>query len=188
MYQNPSTEFHAFTIKYNGRSDRITTAVKLTVGFDPDAPPDPLPPLLDSAALWDTGATRSVVTKATARALGLIPVGTALVTHAGGSSPSNAYIVNFYLPNGVVAPGVLVTECDDIAGDFGAIVGMDIMAHGDLAITNCNGQTCMSFRIPSMSTIDYVDDHRRAKFSGAPRNGPCPCGSGKKFKHCHGKA
>jgi preprotein translocase subunit SecA len=20
-----------------------------------------------------------------------------------------------------------------------------------------------------------------------PRNAPCPCGSGKKFKHCHGK-
>jgi preprotein translocase subunit SecA len=21
---------------------------------------------------------------------------------------------------------------------------------------------------------------------GVPRNAPCPCGSGKKFKHCHG--
>ncbi|MFX8466508.1 SEC-C metal-binding domain-containing protein [Acinetobacter baumannii] len=20
-----------------------------------------------------------------------------------------------------------------------------------------------------------------------PRNAPCPCGSGKKFKHCHGR-
>ncbi len=25
-------------------------------------------------------------------------------------------------------------------------------------------------------------------FSGVSRNSPCPCGSGKKFKHCHGKA
>ncbi|HRC26667.1 MAG TPA: SEC-C metal-binding domain-containing protein [Alphaproteobacteria bacterium] len=21
---------------------------------------------------------------------------------------------------------------------------------------------------------------------GTPRNNPCPCGSGKKYKHCHG--
>ena len=27
-----------------------------------------------------------------------------------------------------------------------------------------------------------------ADFEGVSRNSPCPCGSGKKFKHCHGKA
>ncbi|HEY1795126.1 MAG TPA: preprotein translocase subunit SecA [Stellaceae bacterium] len=27
----------------------------------------------------------------------------------------------------------------------------------------------------------------RAPFAGTGRNAPCPCGSGKKFKHCHGK-
>jgi len=25
------------------------------------------------------------------------------------------------------------------------------------------------------------------EFAGVGRNEPCPCGSGKKFKHCHGK-
>jgi hypothetical protein len=25
------------------------------------------------------------------------------------------------------------------------------------------------------------------KFEGANRNGPCPCGSGRKYKHCHGR-
>ena len=24
-------------------------------------------------------------------------------------------------------------------------------------------------------------------FAGVSRNDPCPCGSGKKYKHCHGK-
>jgi uncharacterized protein len=28
----------------------------------------------------------------------------------------------------------------------------------------------------------------KVAFTGAKRNDPCPCGSGKKFKHCHGKA
>ncbi len=25
------------------------------------------------------------------------------------------------------------------------------------------------------------------EFAGTPRNAPCPCGSGKKFKMCHGR-
>ncbi|MBV9553401.1 MAG: preprotein translocase subunit SecA [Alphaproteobacteria bacterium] len=27
----------------------------------------------------------------------------------------------------------------------------------------------------------------RAPWAGTPRNSPCPCGSGKKYKHCHGR-
>jgi preprotein translocase subunit SecA len=27
----------------------------------------------------------------------------------------------------------------------------------------------------------------RAPWAGTPRNATCPCGSGKKFKHCHGR-
>jgi preprotein translocase subunit SecA len=26
-----------------------------------------------------------------------------------------------------------------------------------------------------------------APWAKTPRNAPCPCGSGKKFKHCHGR-
>jgi len=27
----------------------------------------------------------------------------------------------------------------------------------------------------------------RTEWDKTPRNAPCPCGSGKKFKHCHGR-
>ena len=33
-----------------------------------------------------------------------------------------------------------------------------------------------------------VDPEDPATWSRTPRNAPCPCGSGKKFKHCHGRA
>jgi hypothetical protein len=145
--------FSAFTIKYRGRSHRITTPVKLTAAFDPQRPPDPLPSQFETVALWDTGATNSVVTQATAAALGLVPVGNASVTHAGGSSQVNTYLVNFILPNSVGVAGVMVSECPDIAGNFGAIVGMDIISSGDLAITNVDGQTWMSFRYPSIQAL-----------------------------------
>ncbi|HUA76683.1 MAG TPA: SEC-C metal-binding domain-containing protein, partial [Acetobacteraceae bacterium] len=32
-----------------------------------------------------------------------------------------------------------------------------------------------------------VDPRDPATWAGTPRNAPCPCGSGKKFKHCHGR-
>jgi preprotein translocase subunit SecA len=34
---------------------------------------------------------------------------------------------------------------------------------------------------------DAVDPNDPATWRNAARNGPCPCGSGKKYKHCHGK-
>ena len=32
------------------------------------------------------------------------------------------------------------------------------------------------------------DNLGEAEFKKVPRNAPCPCGSGKKFKECHGKS
>jgi preprotein translocase subunit SecA len=34
---------------------------------------------------------------------------------------------------------------------------------------------------------DAIDPNEPATWRNAARNGPCPCGSGKKYKHCHGK-
>lgn len=76
---------------------------------------------------------------------------------------------------------------------------MDIITRGDFAITNVNGKTTFSFRFPSIGTIDFVDEGQKmekAQTKGTAaikkekkvgRNDPCPCGSGKKYKNCHGK-
>ncbi|HEY3534107.1 MAG TPA: SEC-C metal-binding domain-containing protein, partial [Pedococcus sp.] len=37
----------------------------------------------------------------------------------------------------------------------------------------------------SVGTVD--DTLSPEQLKGASRNGPCPCGSGKKFKMCHGR-
>ncbi|MBX6747268.1 MAG: SEC-C domain-containing protein, partial [Acetobacteraceae bacterium] len=34
---------------------------------------------------------------------------------------------------------------------------------------------------------DAADPNDRATWDRTPRNAPCPCGSGKKYKHCHGR-
>jgi uncharacterized protein YecA (UPF0149 family) len=69
---------------------------------------------------------------------------------------------------------------------------MDIITLGDFAVTNFNGNTCMSFRVPSLHQIDYVEEANAfttpmVSNTKVSRNELCPCGSGKKFKHCHGK-
>lgn len=184
--------FHAFTIKHNGRADRIITELHVTSAFDPAKPPSPIPTQHKTTALWDTGATKSVVTKATVDALGLVPTGNVVVNHAGGASQASTYMVNFFLPNKVCVAGVLVTECPNIANNAGAIIGMDIISQGDFSITNVSGLTWMTYRIPSIETIDYVNTAMRMKFAGVGRNEPCPCGktdsAGKriKFKRCCG--
>lgn len=114
-----------------------------------------------------------------------------MVNHFGGTSTKSTYLVNVYLPNAVAFAGVLVTECEQTV-HFGFILGMDVIARGDFSITNVSNQTWVSFRVPSMKSIDYVQEHYRELFAGVGRNDPCPCGkqdvNGKliKFKKCHG--
>jgi uncharacterized protein len=38
-----------------------------------------------------------------------------------------------------------------------------------------------------MALYAQQDREREALFAQTKRNEPCPCGSGKKFKQCHGK-
>ncbi len=45
---------------------------------------------------------------------------------------------------------------------------------------------------PSVVTVapnrtPAVDPHDESTWAGTPRNAMCPCGSGKKYKHCHGR-
>lgn len=141
-------------------------------------------------ALWDTGATGSVITPSTIKALNLKPIGITKVNHAGGVDDANVYLVDILLPNRIRVQNVKVTECSEKAGNFGVIIGMDIIALGDFAFTNVGRKSMVSFRIPATSYIDYVqeDEERKIKYlKKVGRNAKCPCNSGKKVKDCCGK-
>ncbi len=135
----------------------------------------------------------SFVTSSTVKALDLVSVGRTNVGHGGGSEETSTYMVNILLPNRVQVVGALVAELPKIIGDFGAIIGMDIITQGDLSITNTDGQTWMTFRTPSVKRIDYVEEANRMLFARVGRNDPCPCGNkdshGRpvKFKNSHGR-
>ena len=180
------TQIQAFTLRFSGRADRIITDVRVSDDFDPENPPAEEPSLTDTKALWDTGATGSVISQDLANQLGLKATGKATVNHAGGQGNCLTYVVNLYLPNSVAIAGVQVMSSPSLPG-FEVIIGMNIICHGDLSITNEGGETMVSFRTPSIKAIDYVESANRLLYRNVGRNDQCPCGSGKKFKRCHPK-
>lgn len=112
------------------------------------------PPLNEFEAIWDTGATNSVITQAVANDCGLTPTGIAKVHGVHGEGQAETYLVNIALPNGVEFIGIRVTKGD--LGGAGILLGMDIIGMGDFSVTNCDGYTKFSYRTPSIEHIDYV--------------------------------
>ncbi len=140
----------AFTTKLNGGiANQIRTSVDVVVPNKTNS--------LKVVAIWDTGATATVITTNVVRALNLIPTGMTNVNTANGSAIQNTYIVNIGLPNGLMVTDVTVTEAPGLSSGCDVLIGMDIIVLGDFSITNHKGNTCVSFRFPSMHEIDYVN-------------------------------
>jgi predicted aspartyl protease len=137
-------------------------------------------------AIWDTGATSSAITKHVVDELQLPVVSRGTTTTAAGDISTTGHIIHLWMPHKVV-----ITHCVANCVNLGVLnvdilIGMDVITRGDFSISNYEGKTIMSFREPSMRHVDYTKTDSLAE---APprRNAPCPCGSGKKYKHCHGR-
>jgi hypothetical protein len=139
-------------------------------------------------ALWDTGATCSVITSSVVKKLNLFSYGKMLMHTPSGEAHANIYYVNVLLPNGMGVEKVRVLE--GTLTSFDMLIGMDIISLGDFAVTNYNGKTVFSFRMPSVCEIDFINHSYmtpRAVAKTQGRNDLCQCGSGKKYKNCCGK-
>lgn len=179
-----NTNFHAFTLSFNGITPQLITKVEIYPAFDPAKPPKLLPDGIVYNALWDTGATNSNISRRIIEQLKLTSVGMIRMEHAGGSHDSNRYIVNLKLPNEVGVSGVFVNECS-LPANLDMLIGMDIITMGDFSLSHLGSKTLFSFRIPSIESIDFVKQHNKMIFTGVGANDTCPCGSGEKFKKCH---
>lgn len=106
-------------------------------------------------ALWDTGATQSCISDRLAEELELEADGFVDVATATGIARLSVYTIHLVLPNRLVFHSVQAmgfTYGDD---DCDLIIGMDIMTQGDLSLTNMEGRTVFSFRIPSLHVVDF---------------------------------
>lgn len=175
----------AFTYTANGRANVLLSKVKVSANKE----------LFSEAkekefnAIWDTGATNTAISKKVVEACGLIPTGQATSNTANGECVVNTYLIDVGLPNNVNITNIQATEFTAVEG-ADLLIGMDIMGLGDLAISNYQGKTCFSFRVPSLARTDYVQQINTLKQASSTkigRNELCPCGSGRKYKNCHGK-
>lgn len=175
----------AFTLKTKGRSNVLVSEIRVSEAFDlrtAGIPPRPTKPF---KAIWDTGATNTVITQRVIDDCGLKPISMTKVNTASGQSTTEIYLVSIGLPNKVGISELRVTR-GVVAGDAEVLIGMDIIGAGDFAVTNKDGHTAFSFRVPSCECIDFVEQ-AKIPAQKVNRNAPCPCGSGKKYKKCCGK-
>ncbi len=118
-------------------------------------------------AIWDTGATHSVITEKIVKDLSLKPVGMTIVHTANGQAHQKQYIVNFYLPNQVMFGMLRVTEAP--LHETEILIGMDIISQGDFCISNFEGKTVLTFRMPSCAETDFVKENKIARLPRSER-------------------
>jgi len=149
-------EPYSFTTKYAGIETALITRCAVSASWDPlEERPEPVE--VRYQCLWDTGATISAITKRVATDLGLLTEALIPIQHASGESVETPqHYVNLILPNNVVVVGRAVAQLP--LTNFDVIVGMDIISLGDFAISNFNGKTTFTFRIPSVEEFDFVAD------------------------------
>lgn len=152
----------SFTVDYGRRVDLLSTKVGISEAFPVSnaevvsADPDQF------NAIWDTGATGSAITPEVVKALNLRPSGMCTIHGVQGAKDTNTYLVNLFLPNRVVIPNVRVSEVDKLVGNFGVLIGMDIIRQGDLAVSNVDNKTVMTFRLPSKKRFDFVAESQKS--------------------------
>ena len=182
------------TRAYNGLTRVLQEKIHISKAFDPSTFTKEINPkncgAREFTAIWDTGATNTVISPKIVQECGLKPISIVRVQTAGGERLSHVYLVSVFLPHHVLFSQVRVTEGALKGAD--ALIGMDIITRGDFVITNKDRKTVFSFRMPSIERIDFVEKAKARDQSTliqqkVGRNDPCPCGSGKKYKHCHGK-
>ena len=147
-------------------------------------------------ALWDTGATCTCISETVAQQMSLVRVNQRELTVANNKKHmADVYCVKLQM-------GALIIENMEVCGlpmdgkRENMIIGMDVISMGDLAITNYQGQTFLTFRVPSVEKIDYVEEigqYNRCLRAHAIKvqkkiQDKCECGSGKFYSNCHGQS
>ena len=143
---------HAMTMPHEGIKNCIISPVEIVNPFTNRK--------VTTGGLWDTGATDSAITESLAKELGLIEVQRISVSGVHGIKEVPVYYVEIELYNGAISLRALVSECTELSADgtVGALIGMNVINKGDFAISNFQGNTVMSFRVPSMQRIDFVKE------------------------------
>lgn len=127
-----------FTLTETEHQHEIKTPIQL---YNPDADKT-----VSCSAIWDTGATNSMIAECIARKLMLKPIGRATVAGVHGVNSTNCYIVTVRFSNGVELKNIKASEASNTGG-FGLLVGMDIIGKGVLHIDGTSDELNVVFEL-----------------------------------------
>lgn len=110
--------------------------------------------------IWDTGASISCVTNNIIERYNLTSIGKSDFFTGGHCElrPTDVYSIDLMFRDDFIFNNlrVLKIEKHDV---FDIIIGMDIISQGDFAVSNLNGSTSFSFRIPSMGIANFLNEN-----------------------------
>lgn len=140
--------YHAYTTTYDGLTNKLINDIDICSEEKS----------FSAKAQWDTGASGTCISSEVVDALGLVSTGKQIIQTPSGQSVVDTYSVDIQFPNNVVIPDLMV--CGTKIGEQGiqVLIGMDVLLLGDFAVSNYQGKTVFSFRIPSKKTTDYVKE------------------------------
>lgn len=140
-----------FTEKYTKIENRLLNKVVLSANSIAD----------QALAQWDTSATNTCISEETAKRYALQPIGMVQSKTPSGTLTAPKYIINIILNNEVVFQNWVVMGSKIGAQGIDILIGMDIISKGDFAISNYNGKTQFSFRLPSQQDVDYKEENKK---------------------------
>jgi len=92
----------SFTIRYEGRTNTLTTKALVSKPLTPQAvivPPDIVKGAKEYICIWDTDATHSAISQKVVDECGFKPIGMVEVHSATESKLCETFLVSIFLPN-----------------------------------------------------------------------------------------
>lgn len=137
-----------FTEKYTKIENRMLNKIVLSANEIDD----------QALAQWDTGATNTCISEEIAKRYKLQPISMVQSKTPSGTLTAPVYFIDIILNNEVMFRNWKVMGSKIGAQGIDVLIGMDIISKGDFAISNYNGKTQFSFRLPSQEDVDYKKD------------------------------
>ncbi|GHT13126.1 hypothetical protein AGMMS4956_08800 [Bacteroidia bacterium] len=140
---------YTFTKKYDAVSRVLTLPVKIRLaGTDR---------YYETQGIVDTGAIVSIVSKNLVNKLKVAPHSYQFMDTASEQKViTPVYRASIILCEQIEITNLTVGDGTLPEGEE-CLIGMDILSLGDLAISHFEGKTCISFRIPSMQSIELKE-------------------------------
>jgi hypothetical protein len=107
-------------------------------------------PVYRCNAIWDTGATSSMIAQHIAEELKLESTGKVQIAGVHGVTAAKTYIVSLLFGNGFAITDLPVSEADN-GGGFDVLIGMDVISKGKLLVDGLRDGCQIVFEFPETS-------------------------------------